>query len=238
MARLVIMICVTGAVALAGAATGAISREQLLAMVESEVDADVILQLVQRDCVDFDMTPETVVNLSPLLSKEVLQAAIACKGTPDATAGLPDNLSLPTDPAYSLPQITALAVIPATLDGTSDDALTAALIDELRNQKPRYRLIDPVEMLVHFEDKGTFHSSAPLTSLLTAARTQGAQALLLASASTYRRLEDPGVRIELRIVETNQGSVVWSGGGQAVSNFFNWQTAKKNAARKSVQEIP
>jgi hypothetical protein len=216
----------------------AISKQQLLELVDHGVAAPVILELVQRDCVDFDMTPEAVLELSSVVPAEILRAAIACKGSPDATGEVPAALSLSDGPAYELSQISVLAVIPATLEGAADDALTSALVESLREHRPRYRVIDPVEMLVHFEDKGTFHSSAPLTSLLTAARAQGAQAILLASASTYRRLDDPGVRIELRIVETNQGTVVWSGGGQGVSNFYNWQTAKRNAARKSVQAMP
>lgn len=227
------------ALALASAgAEAAVSNQQLLELVQGGVPPEVVLELVQRDCVDFDMTPELVLELSPVVPAEVLRAAIACKASPDATTEVPEVLGLPGSPAYEIGQIAALAVIPATLDGAPDDALSAALIEELRAQKPEWRLVDPVEMLVHFEDKGAFHSGAPLVSLLGAARAQGAQAILLASASTYRRLEDPGVRIELRIVETNQGSVAWSGGGQGVSNFFNWQTAKRNAARKSVREIP
>lgn len=244
------VVLLTSLLGLPPLADAAISKQQLLELIRSGVEEAVVLDLVRRDCVDFEVTPEVVLELSPDVPAEVLRAAIACGGgepveseeseppaaVEAADSGPPPGLS--TEPAYALKQVSHLAVIPATLDEVADDALTAALIDEIKKQRPRYRLIDPVELAVRFEDKNAFNSGAPLRSLLTAARAQGAQAVLLASASTYRRLEDPGVRIELKLVETNQGTVLWSGGGQGVSNFFNWQTAKRNAARKSVAQMP
>jgi hypothetical protein len=218
-------------------ASAAISKEQLLELIRTSVDEAVVLELVKRDCVDFDLTPEAVLELSSIVPAPVLREAIACRQHSEAAAGVEETPSLSDEPPYTLAQIAVLAIVPATLDGETDNALTSALIEELKRERPRYRLIDPVEMAVHVEDKG-FNSATPLKSLLATARDLGAQAVLLATASKFRRIEDPGVRIELKLVESNQGTVLWSGGGQGVSNFFNWQTAKRNAAWKSIRELP
>jgi hypothetical protein len=42
----------------------------------------------------------------------------------------------------------------------------------------------------------------------------------------------------MKLVEVNQGKVLWSGGDKGVSNFYSWQTAKKNAARNTVKIMP
>lgn len=57
-----------------------ISKQQLPELIRSGVEEAVVLDLVRRDCVDFEVTPEVVLELSPEVPAEVLRAAIACGG--------------------------------------------------------------------------------------------------------------------------------------------------------------
>jgi TolB-like protein len=218
--------------------SAAISKNDLLALVDKKVDSNLILSLVQRDCVDFDVTPEVLLELSSKVPNEILQAAIACKSPADSKGNVSQAVDLASGPPLELTAVHTLAVIPLTLDGQLDNALTGVIVEELRSQKPRFKLIDPVEIAVHFEDKGSFTSDAPIKSLLAAARAVGAQAVLVGSGSSYRRFDDPAIRLDMKLVEVNQGKVLWSGGDKGVSNFYSWQTAKKNAARNTVKILP
>jgi len=51
---------------------GAISRAELVDMANNHVDHKVMLALVQRDCIDFDITPSTAVELSKTISADIL----------------------------------------------------------------------------------------------------------------------------------------------------------------------
>lgn len=216
----------------------ALSKSQLLELVGKGVDTTLIVQLVERDCVDFEVTAEVLLELSPSVPKEVLQAAMSCKGAGAAPEKQPATRAVAPAPALQLAQITVLAVVPATLDGDPDAALTAAILEELRRQRPRYTILDPLELTDDFEDLDSFHSEAPIGPLLAAARSRGGHALLLVNGSEFRRVEDPGIELELKIVEANQGRVVWSGEGRGLSNLFSWQAAKRNAARNAIANLP
>lgn len=216
----------------------AMSKSQLLELVDKGVDTALIVQLVERDCVDFEVTAAVLLELSPRVPKDVLQAAMTCEGGPDdsedsSAASAPD----PTT-ALKLSQISVLAVIPATVDGDSDAVLTAAILEELRRQRPRYATIDPLELGADLEDLEDFNSEAPIKSLLEDARSEGAHAVLLVNGSTFRRIEDPGIHLELKIVEVNQGRVLWTGRGSGLSNLFSWQAAKRYAARNAISTLP
>jgi TolB-like protein len=219
-------------------ANAAISKADLLGLVEKGVDQSLVLSLVQKECVDFDVTPSVLLELSGKIPKEILQAAIDCKAPADSKGSVPQAIDLASAPAIELSAVQTVAIIPLVLDGQVDEALTGVVVGELRSQKPRYKLIDSLEIAVHFEDKGAFSSNAPIKSLLAAARAVGAQAVLTGSGSTYRRLDDPGIRLDLKLIEVNQGKVLWSGGDKGVSNFYSWQKAKENAARNTVKILP
>ena len=219
-------------------ASAAISKADLLALIEKKVDQKLVLSLVQRDCVDFDITPDVLLELSDKVPSEIVQAAIDCKSPANSKGGVSEAISLSSAPPFTANDVQTVAVIPLTFDGQADPALTGVVVEELRSQKPRYKLVDPVELEVHFEDKGSFNSTAPIKSLLAAARAVGAQAVLVGSGSSYRRFDDPAVRLDLKLIEVNQGKVLWSGGDKGVSNFYSWQTAKKNAARNTVKALP
>ncbi|HUK14732.1 MAG TPA: hypothetical protein VLW17_15645 [Thermoanaerobaculaceae bacterium] len=84
-------VLIVGALVAAGgarplAAGAPMSREQLVRLASQGVDASVLASLVARDCVDFDVNAGNVAELSKLLPKEVVKAALDCRAQPAPTA--------------------------------------------------------------------------------------------------------------------------------------------------------
>ncbi len=152
----------------------------------------------------------------------------------DAGAGI----DLPDKPPYVLAGIKQIAMMPVTLHGASDDDATAYLMDLLRREKPAWELLDPVQLQLQFEDGTAFSSSAPIKSLLAAARKAGAQAVLLGTGNYYNIMGFPGVSLELKLIEVNKGSVLWTASGQSKGGGFSESHARHMAVRSAVRKIP
>jgi hypothetical protein len=89
------------------AAAAEVSRDQLLDMVQKGVDTGLIVSLVEKDCVSFDVTADNLVELSARLPREVLQAASDCRkgktsGKP-ARAATPAPKAAPGSPTEAAP---------------------------------------------------------------------------------------------------------------------------------------
>jgi len=88
-----------GGVRLAGAGAP-MSKEQLVRLASQGVDPSVLASLVARDCVDFDVNAGNVAELSKLLPKEVVKAALDCRAqAPPA----PPAAAAPAAPAPATP---------------------------------------------------------------------------------------------------------------------------------------
>lgn len=61
------------------AAAVPMTKDQLLKLSTQGVDPSVLASLVTRDCVDFDVNADNVAELSKLLPKEVVKAALDCR---------------------------------------------------------------------------------------------------------------------------------------------------------------
>ena len=97
----------------AGLARGAepLTKAQLLGMAHEKVDPKVMLALVERDCLDFQIDAANVLELSREVPPEVLEAAIRCRGNAEAAtrdtdtpkavpaSGSPAGASPPAAPA-------------------------------------------------------------------------------------------------------------------------------------------
>ena len=79
------------------------TRDQLLKLSAQGVDPSILASLVARDCVDFEVSADNVAELSKLLPKEVIQAALACRrrttggATPSPTAAPPPRADAPPE---------------------------------------------------------------------------------------------------------------------------------------------
>jgi hypothetical protein len=85
-------------VALAGEPLG---LDRLRELLDGGIDTEVLVALVKKDCVEFDVSGENVAELSRKLPKEVLRAAIECAGGdvaqpfPVETPGSPETAADP-----------------------------------------------------------------------------------------------------------------------------------------------
>ena len=89
MLRFFMIALAASGVALAGEPLG---LDRLRELLESGIDTEVIVALVEKDCVDFDVSGENVTELSRTLPTEVLRAAIECAGS-DVAAPSPAKAS-------------------------------------------------------------------------------------------------------------------------------------------------
>ena len=62
------------------AAGAEVSKEQLLQMADAGMDPGLMASVVERDCVDFEVDPETLIELTPRVPAAALKAAVACRG--------------------------------------------------------------------------------------------------------------------------------------------------------------
>ncbi len=147
-------------------------------------------------------------------------------------------IELPDKPAYALADIKQVAVMPVTLQGAPDGDATAYLMQLLRKEKPAWELLDPVQLQLQFEGGAAFSSSAPIKSLLAAARKAGAQGVLLGTGSYYTIMGFPGVSLELKLVECNKGRVLWTVSGQSKGGGFSESNARHMALRSAIRKVP
>lgn len=174
----------------------------------------------------------------PVALKPTVQPAVQPTVQPTVQPAVQPAVQAADDgAALTLDQIRTLTVIPVLTDGKPDDELTAMLAAQIREKKPRFELVSEREVVVRFPDPSSFSSAADLGLLLAAARRAGAQAIVLAQASSYRAQNEHGNRLRLKIVEVNQGEVVWSGGGWGTGGVAP-EAAKKRSVVDAVRQIP
>ena len=77
-----VSITVVLGLALACAAGAQISKAELLELVDSGTETPLILTMIERDCIDFEMSAKVVAELAGKLPRQVIQAAIDCGGPP------------------------------------------------------------------------------------------------------------------------------------------------------------
>jgi len=76
-----------------------VTKTQLLEMGRARVDSKVMLAIVERDCVDFDVDGANAVELSKEVPAEVLEAAIRCREKSTGPAAAPPAASPRLAPA-------------------------------------------------------------------------------------------------------------------------------------------
>ena len=96
-----------------------IGLDRLLELLGDGIDPDIVVALVEKDCVNFDVSGENVAELSRKLPKAVLEAAIDCarRGDGDETPAV-----VPVAPALPPP---APAPPASPSDAATDDPLCA-----------------------------------------------------------------------------------------------------------------
>lgn len=223
-----------------GADAEPLTKAQLLDLVAKGVDQALVRALVERDCVAFDIDAATLIELSPAVPAKVLEAAIDCrKVRAGATGELPGTASNDgaTTPALSLDEVRAVTVIPIVLDGVVDSGLTSKFEEELRQRTTTLKIQDALRLELHLEGTQSFDSRVPLLSILRAARAEGVDAFFLGTASSYTIMGAPGIRLDVKLIETRRGTVIWSAAGASKGGGFSEQHAKAMACRSALRQL-
>lgn len=150
-----------------------------------------------------------------------------------ALAAPPASMPTPSrGRALDLRDVGTVAVYPFTSGGNVDTFCTSLFVQELNERDLFRRVIDPYELSIAIPDGEPFQPQAVLASLLDEARGKGADAVLVGEGRWY----DWGFRIEVRMIEVNEGRVVWQcalRSGMTVSG----PAAKKELARKAARDL-
>jgi hypothetical protein len=247
---LVVLLALGSSVAPAGAASGPITKDQLVELVAAKVDPGLVRRLVERDCVAFEIDAATLLELSPRVPKELLDAAMSCREArpsseaPPPCAAAPPAAAVEAAPSpsqavpYSLNDVQKVAIVPLRLDGALDPALTTAFRDEVLRRGVTFELVDSAAL----DGKDTFgevvDGGAAIAGLLPAARAAGAQAVFVGSASTRPVLGKQTVRLEVQLVETDHGRQLWAGDGASQGGSFTLDQRRRIAARNAVKRLP
>jgi hypothetical protein len=98
-----------------------ITKTELLELVQKGVAPSLIVSLIDKDCVDFEVDASAVLELAETVPNDVIEAAIACRrrihtletpSTPPGTAPDASEISLAEAPALALQDVRTIAVVP------------------------------------------------------------------------------------------------------------------------------
>ena len=76
-----------------------ISEEKLLQMVDAKVDTDLIVSIVQRDCVSFKVDADTLISWNGKIDKKIIEAILECskRDQRDSASSSPDKIHEPAE---------------------------------------------------------------------------------------------------------------------------------------------
>ncbi len=250
--RLAIVSCllISASLLVATTAEAALSRTEVDELIKRKVDRSVLMSLVAKYCVDFEIDDGVRKGFGSRVDAELLNAMIACRSVaprmaaetsaPAAGAAVPSALPRPTlpSPPPVAPGGVRYAVAPILVDGEIDLEATSLLYDRLREHVAPTQVVDPFTLGLHFGKTEGFHAGAPIDELLAAARAAGATEIVIAKAHTYKQFQDYGVRIEADLVTVDDGAEAWSDRGRGTSGNRSWSAAKKRAIIDLLRKLP
>lgn len=240
-----IAIFVLSVLALALPALASLSRPELEELANKQVSTAVILSLVEKHCVDFELDKATRRALAPQVDDAVLDAIEACRGTAGKlgeVARFERPVSKPPPPPP--PGVERYAVPPLVVDGKVDLEITSLFLDALRRRVKPSEVIDPFTLGMHFGDPNNFNAGAPQDALAAAAARAGATAMVIGKAVTYKQFQDYAMRLDVKVIKIGDGDGDGDGGqswresGRGTSGNRSWTAAKKRAVIDTVRKLP
>ena len=154
-----------------------------------------------------------------------------------STTPAPEVVGDSEEPPFELADVRLAAVVPFTSRGRFDTFCTT-LFEE--NARGRFRngfpeVVDMYALPVQVVDGKPFQPRAVLPQLLAAARELGAQAVVVGEGNWYGPFNNRW-RMEIRLIEANQGRVLWSSvskSGPAISG----PQAKREVVREILRDF-
>jgi hypothetical protein len=226
-------------------AAAALSRAELRELVSKGVSSDVVLSLVTKHCVDFDLDKQTRKAWSKEIDSAVIDAMLACRQT--VRDGTASSVGQPTMPQAVVPLRRAAppppgtvryAVVPLTVDGEVDLEITSLFLDQLRDHVSPAEVIDPFTFGMHFGDPDNFNAGAAEETLVAAASRAGATVIVVAKAFAYKQFQDFAMRVDAKLLDAGDGSQVWKESGRGSNGNRSWSSAKKRAVIDLMRKLP
>ncbi|MCB1058570.1 MAG: hypothetical protein KDD11_23950 [Acidobacteria bacterium] len=214
-----------------------LSKAKLLELVSSGVDDPVVIQLIERDCVDFDLTADVVLELSARVSGPVLNAAIRCREASVAEASESSGAGGDPEAAEGLAPDTIM-VLP--FSGTTEFTSLAAesLSNEIAGKVP-LRLIQPQETEIARVRAALKTSGAvSVSEARTVGSSSGAQYVLMGDINAYRRGGSLNAIATLKLIDVPSGTVLASAQkacGLLIAN--SQQQCVVRAVRRATREL-
>jgi hypothetical protein len=184
--------------------------------------------------------PEEVAMPTALAeSSEMPAAEVKAEASRAPSAAAAPSMPIEADaPPLAADQLQTLAIVPARTGGKTNQELTTAVQDALRERGTRLALVENETMAAHYEADRPFNSGAPRNSLLAAARAAGADALLLIESSAYMQMGNRRIRFQSRLLETRAGEVVLRSGGDSSLPGLSWEEARDVVAGQVIAKVP
>ena len=226
-------------------ASAALSSDELRELADKGVSSDVILSLITKHCVDFDLDKRTRKAWADKLETEAVDAILACRGitreagvSPVGKPAMAERTQMVRQAAPPPKGTARYAVVPLTVDGKVDLEVTSLFLDQLREHVKPAEVVDPFTLGMHFGDPDNFNAGATEESLVAAASKAGATAIVVAKAYAYKQFEDYAVRIDAKLVDVEAGGHLWSESGRGTNGNRSWASAKKRAVTDLLRKVP
>lgn len=167
----------------------------------------------------------------PMASRSVASSLLAASLALSVAPG--DAAAAPRRPRDTTARdVDVVAVYPFTSGGNVDTFCTSLFVKEANRQEVFRDIIDSYELSITTPDGQPFQPQPLLPTLVTEARDKGADALLLGEGKWY----DWGFRMEFRLIETEGGTVAWSG-AYSSGLHLSGPGAKRELVRKAVRNL-
>lgn len=156
---------------------------------------------------------------------------------PAASAPPPEVVGYSDEPPFTLADVRLAAVVPFTSRGRFDTFCTTLFEESARDRRSFGfpEVVDMYALPVQVVDGKSFQPRALLPQLLAEARQLGAQAVVIGEGNWYGPFGNRW-RMEIRLIEANQGRVLWSSAGKSGPAISGPQ-AKREVVRECLRDF-
>lgn len=129
----------------------------------------------------------------------------------------------------------SVVVVPFVLHSRVDETLTSAFVDRLSSRDTGWRMIEGSAVEERLPKGKRFASKGEIEPLLKAAKAAGAEAVILGRAMSYKKLDAPGIKLQVKLVEVDSGDVLHQELTKA--NAWTSNRAKREAAKTAAKRL-
>jgi hypothetical protein len=128
-----------------------------------------------------------------------------------------------------------VVVVPFTVSGRVDETLTSTFTDELSSKQSGLRIVEGSLVAKRLPKGKIFNSAREIDMLVKAAKAAGVDAVIVGRASRYTRMDAPGVKLKVSLVDVSSGETLH----EELSKETAWSSkgAKKEVAQSATKSL-